>query len=177
MRGKWHFPELVQNAKLFWDKHTQQLDPVGRGDLPARTFFIEDKASGQSLVQTLEGQGIDVEAWTMDEYPDIPADKVARAREASFLIYGRKVWIPSFKEGYPEESIYPWTEQFVDECTAFAEDMSHEHDDQVDALSWLGLTLDNIIEAESAEELEEEEWEEEFGVFLFNEGRCASTGY
>ena len=52
------------------------------------------------------------------------------------------------------------------------------HDDQVDALAWLGLTLNKMLTAPTPEELEEEE--QELMLFesgYFGEGRNQSTGY
>jgi len=52
------------------------------------------------------------------------------------------------------------------------------HDDQVDALAWIGLTLDQVIPGLSQEELEDEEYEQEFGSFFGGSGgRSAVTGY
>lgn len=51
------------------------------------------------------------------------------------------------------------------------------HDDQCDALAWIGLTLDKKVEGQTHAERENEEWGEEFGSTLNNVGRCKSTGY
>lgn len=52
------------------------------------------------------------------------------------------------------------------------------HDDQVDALAWLGLTLNKMLAAPTQEEVEEEEYElllSDSGYF--NDGRSKYTGY
>lgn len=52
------------------------------------------------------------------------------------------------------------------------------HDDQVDALAWLGLTIDQMIEAPTAKEMEEEEYALEFSRSgWLDQGRSAMTGY
>jgi hypothetical protein len=52
------------------------------------------------------------------------------------------------------------------------------HDDQVDALAWLGMLLDYITEAPTQEEIEEEEYNDELQRSGFNlSGRSAITGY
>jgi hypothetical protein len=51
-----------------------------------------------------------------------------------------------------------------------------QHDDQTDALAYIGLALDKIVLAPSQEEREDEEWEAEFGGNLF-EGQGQFTGY
>jgi hypothetical protein len=52
------------------------------------------------------------------------------------------------------------------------------HDDQVDAMAWLGLTLNKMAAAPSLEELEEEEYEElKTSSGFYDEGRSRITGY
>ena len=67
-----------------------------------------------------------------------------------------------------------WYPDFEDEILKFP---MGKHDDQVDAFAWVGLKLDKLIEASTAAELEEEEWEEYFADDLFMMGRNAHTGY
>jgi predicted phage terminase large subunit-like protein len=51
-----------------------------------------------------------------------------------------------------------------------------KHDDYLDAFAYVGLTINQYYEAQSDEEIEDEEWEEE--LFDFNSlGRSATTGY
>jgi len=50
------------------------------------------------------------------------------------------------------------------------------HDDQFDAFSYIGLTIDQYFEAQSDEELEEEEWAEAFEDYT-DMGRSHVTGY
>jgi hypothetical protein len=47
---------------------------------------------------------------------------------------------------------------------------------QVDALSWLGLTVDNVQYALSPEEEEEAEWDE-YVKQNADQGRSTTTGY
>ncbi len=52
------------------------------------------------------------------------------------------------------------------------------HDDQVDALSWVGLTIDKFVVGPTEEELEEEEWEDEmYDTMDHDQGRSFVTGY
>lgn len=54
------------------------------------------------------------------------------------------------------------------------------HDDQVDMMSLFGMYLDKLIDAPSAKEIDDVEWEAENSrslEFQFGEGRNASTGY
>lgn len=52
------------------------------------------------------------------------------------------------------------------------------HDDQVDAIAWLGLTLDKMVEAPTAQEIAESEYDEAYQQSgLFDDGRDFITGY
>lgn len=51
------------------------------------------------------------------------------------------------------------------------------HDDQVDAMAWLGLALHKMILAQTEEEIKEEEWENEFRMTMKPQGRNSYTGY
>lgn len=53
-----------------------------------------------------------------------------------------------------------------------------KHDDQVDALSYVGLILDRMSAGRTKEEVDEEEYEEDFAQSgLLEQGRSALTGY
>lgn len=139
-RGKWEFPDLLTNARQFWYKHTgrdrQGAPKVGWLYTPATRFYIEDKVSGTSLIQTLRREEVEAIEWNVKDY-DIPEDKVSRAKEMSFLMYRGCIWIP-------ERTLYPWVPDYIQEHSEFAEDMSHSFDDQVDgstsaALIWKSL--------------------------------------
>lgn len=67
-----------------------------------------------------------------------------------------------------------WYPELQNELIRFPRD---RHDDQVDALAWLGLTLDKIVEARSEEELAEEVYQEEFSLELWGEGASEWCGY
>jgi len=117
---KWEFPELIEMTKKMWIKWN---DP----NLTSRAkyLFIEDKASGTPLQQTLAREGIEAIAWTPKEY-EYPEDKVSRTKEMSWDIFCGKVFLP-------EEN--RMSDYLVNEAALFAEDMSHTHDDSVDAAS------------------------------------------
>lgn len=115
IRRKAEFPDLkrlaIQTSALYRPKGL-------------RGFYIEDKASGQSLIQELKSQsGIPVIPYKLN------ADKVARANAVSPLIEGGIVFVPR-----PDQA--PWLEAFLKECEQFP---GGTHDDQVDALT---LALD-----------------------------------
>lgn len=118
--GKWEFPELIQNAKMMWEKWTNK-NWINR----ARYFFIEDKASGTPLQQTLSNEGINAIAWRPQDF-DYPENKVSRTKTLSWDVFRNLLYLP-------EEN--RMSDYLVNEASLFAEDMSHSHDDSVDSAS------------------------------------------
>lgn len=104
--GKIEFPELKNTAISLAAKYK-----------PNR-ILIEDKASGQSLIQELQRNT------TLPVLPiKVDTDKVARANAVTGLLAAQRVFLPS--DG-------SWVLDFVDECALFPEGV---HDDRVDALT------------------------------------------
>lgn len=140
IRGRWDFPDLITNAKNFWDKHTIRQ----RGITPASEFWIEDKASGISLAQTLrrdmasmysDPKNIPVRAW--EPKKGTSPDKVGRAKQCTMPLSCGRIMIPN-----PKLSGYKWVDKYINEHTSFSADMSHLFDDRVDTttmaiLIWL----------------------------------------
>ena len=67
-----------------------------------------------------------------------------------------------------------WYQTFEDECCTFPRS---RHDDQVDALSYLGMMLDTVYQASTTQEIEEEEYLENYERNYAGNGRSATTGY
>lgn len=118
--GKWEFPELLEKATQIWRKWTD--DSLIN---PAAFMYIEDKASGISLEQTLIQSGINAICWKPKEY-DYPEDKVGRTRELSWDVYRGLVKLKKDDK---------MSQYLVNEAALFAEDMSHAKDDSVDSAS------------------------------------------
>lgn len=112
--GKWEFPELLERASWIWKKWTAE-DLIN----PAAFMYIEDKASGISLEQTLIQNGINALCWKPKDY-DYPEDKVGRTRELSWDVYRGLVKLKKDDK---------MSQYLVNEAALFAEDMSHAHDD------------------------------------------------
>ena len=112
--GKWEFPELLEKASQIWRKWTDN-SLIN----PAAFMYIEDKASGISLEQTLIQSGINAICWKPKEY-DYPEDKVGRTRELSWDVYRGLVKLKKDDK---------MSQYLVNEAALFAEDMSHAHDD------------------------------------------------
>ena len=136
VRGKWGWEDLVPVAIRFWEKHSDVKQYAG---FPAvQRMYIENKASGQSLIQQhqlLRDKGVNAHPWDALKFG--PADKVGRVKESLLPIYAGQVILPG-DEGEA------WVDDFIAECSAFSEDMSHSKDDQTDAMTmailiWRGL--------------------------------------
>ena len=113
-RGRYEFPELK--------KRMITLNNLWRGK-GLRGIYIEDKASGQSLIQELKREsGVSVIPYKVSN------DKVSRLNAVLPLIEGGRVFLPSTAN---------WLDNFYDECQTFP---SGTYDDQVDALS-IGLDV------------------------------------
>lgn len=115
-RGKWEAPELLEQSKLFIDKHREQTNQLGS----LRWLKVEDKASGTGLIQTLKkSNSINV----------VPVqrniDKLTRFMDIQDDIKQGRVSLPSNA---------PWLSDFLAECEGFRADMTHDFDDQVDVL-------------------------------------------
>ena len=131
--GRWEFPHLLEEAQHFWKKWFA---------LGAREFWVEDKASGTPLAQTLRSNGIPAEDWKPSDF-DFPDDKIGRMNEAAWAVHGGHVLLPQGPEAvainaiYKEKCLYTdaQSKALVEECAAFNPDMSHAHDDHCDTLT------------------------------------------
>ena len=118
--GKWEFPELIQAAKRMWIKWNDQ-NKINR----VQYLFIEDKASGTPLQQTLANEEINAVAWRPQDF-DYPDNKVARTKTLSWDVYRGMLYLPNNNE---------MSDYLINEASLFSEDLSHSHDDSVDACS------------------------------------------
>ncbi len=121
VRGKWEAPELEKTAVAAWNKwKTNQ-----KTGLACNGFYIEDKASGTGLIQGLKSRyGIPVFGVKAD------TDKLTRCENILPYIESGQVLLP-------ESENYSFVPELLAECETFSRDMSHAHDDQVDALGIL----------------------------------------
>lgn len=120
LRQKVEFPELKRLTI------TNNVRWRGKG---LRGIWIEDKASGQSLIQELRKEsGLSVIPYKLPS-----GDKISRANAMTPMIQGGRVYLP-------EEA--PWLEAFLDETQQFP---GGKHDDQVDALVMLLDVLSRMV--------------------------------
>lgn len=121
MRGRWEFNELVNNL-LFahkWVEETQGRKPD--------SILIENKASGQSLIQEMER----LTTLYIDKIKP-SSDKYTRVCEVLPFIGKGCLKIPM-----SNNALNVWVQPFLVELEMFRADNKHEHDDQVDALTQL----------------------------------------
>ena len=109
-RGKVESPELLIEARAFWNKHNADKSS------PLRHMKIEDKVSGTGLIQTLSREGIPIIGIPRN------TDKILRGNDVSPLVESGNVYLP---EGAP------YLSEFLAECSQFP---NAPHDDQVDPM-------------------------------------------
>lgn len=105
IRGKWEAPDLLIQARAFWNKHRMA---------GVRSFNIEDKVSGTGLIQTLKREGVPVVAIQRN------TDKITRAMDAAPFVQAGNVLLP-------EDA--PWLSDYLSEFAAFP---NGTNDDQCD---------------------------------------------
>lgn len=113
-KGRWSFNELMEEIKrLHWQHDADRI-------------VVENKASGQSIIQELKRQGLPVVSFTPDK------DKLSRAYAAQPLVKSGRVWMPK---------AFGWAKELIIELESFP---MGEHDDSVDALVMAVLFLRNF---------------------------------
>lgn len=118
IRGRWEAPELQKRAIAFWSKcKMRNSEPFGQ----LREMLVEDKSSGTGLIQTLK----------LSPY-NIPIKPIERNKDKLTRVMDAIPYIECGQVCIPEEASY--TNEFVQECEAFASDDSHDFDDQIDPL-------------------------------------------
>lgn len=132
IHGWWEFPDLVKEMIGFWDAHRE-----------AKQLYIENKASGPSLAQTIRRQrthelqrsNAKVVLWVPKHYR-YPDDKVGRMKEWSHQVHAGCIWLPG-EGAWPSHKTVE-AASFVDEHSAFTADDTHLHDDRCDGATMAG---------------------------------------
>lgn len=117
LRGKWEAPELLVQARAFWNKHEAYNINPNMGTL--RTMKIEDKASGTGLIQTLRKGDERNKAVPVNEIPR-EKDKYSRALDVTPRIEAGQVFLPADA---------PFLSEYLEEISQFP---NAPHDDMVD---------------------------------------------
>lgn len=153
-KGKVEFPELKRTARNLAAKWNP------------RAILIEDKASGQSLIQELKTNSkLNIIAVSID------SDKQTRAYAVTPFIEAGNVYLPEETE---------WVQDFIDECAVFPNGV---HDDSVDSMTMFLNYVRRRGEAafkEFAEEAEKKQvkghlWMPVAGTQFYKCDRCGVT--
>lgn len=152
-RGRWDSLSIIDEIFLVQQRYSPMM------------FTLEGGMISKSILPVLYA-----EMHKRGIYPSVnietpTTDKRARARG----IQGR------MRAGGVEfDHSADWFPSLQQEMLRFPRD---KHDDQVDAMAWVGLTLDKVNEARTPKEVEEDDWEEEYGEDIWNIGANPTTGY
>jgi hypothetical protein len=129
-------------------------------------FFVVEKGTIWAAIEP----GLHKIAMDLGVFPTIKAmpataDKEARARplQARMRMGGMQ---------FDKEA--SWYGDLESEMMRFPRD---KHDDQVDALAYVGLALKSVIEAKTQAEIEDEEYETEYNEHFGSEGASRMCGY
>lgn len=151
-KGRWDSAEIIEQMFSVQKRYKPEL-------------FIVEQGAIQKAIGPFLNREMQVRNTYLNLYPMVPTkDKMSRARSLQARM--RSGGIRFDKERF-------WYDTLEDEMARFPKD---RHDDQVDALSWIGLALDKIVDAPSIEELEEEEYQESLSL-SGQTGRNLYTGY
>lgn len=129
IRGKWEAPQLLTNARAFWDKCKS-----GHGGV-LRKMKVEDKASGTGLIQQLRQGGVPVEGIQRSK------DKITRGYDAAPQVEAGNVSLPishpSLSDLLHELSLFPVAshDDMVDPLMDAINDMLTNRD----GYSWAGF--------------------------------------
>jgi predicted phage terminase large subunit-like protein len=104
-RGRWDFAELCNKAQDINGKYSPDF------------FIIEDRASGQSLIQELRKRSLPIMAYNPER------DKHYRLQATTPYFQAGRIFIPEGRE---------WTEEVISEVISFPK---APHDDYVDTIS------------------------------------------
>jgi predicted phage terminase large subunit-like protein len=151
-RGRWDSQEIIEEMFSVQRRYKPELFITESGAI--------EKAIGPFLKKQMVERGI-----YMNLYPMVPTkDKLSRARSLQARMRAGGIRFNM------DASWYPILE---DEMARFPKD---RHDDQVDALSWIGLVLDKLVEAPTQMEIEDDEYNEMVSEGGYS-GRNLITGY
>jgi predicted phage terminase large subunit-like protein len=149
-----------------WDSHDiiEEMFSVQRRYRP-ELYVVETGAIEKAIGPFLKKQMLERNVY-LNLHPMTPTkDKLSRARSLQARMRAGGIRFDKDKT---------WYGALEDEMARFPRD---RHDDQVDALSWIGLVIDKILEAPTPQEEQEEEYNNmvaESNVYI---GRSSITGY
>lgn len=152
-RDRWDASEIIDQMFSVHVRYKPEL------------FVVENGAIEKAIGPFLRREMVERNKY-INLYPMSPTkDKISRARSIQARMrYG----------GIRFDTTKSWYQTLEDEMVRFPRD---RHDDQVDALSWIGLVLDKITTAPTNEDIAEEEYNEMARDSTYTQGRSRYTGY
>lgn len=155
-RGRWDAKMIVDEMFSVQERYQPEIFTVESGQIEKSIAPFLKAEMG-----TTHRRGVYINL-----NPMIPsADKQTRARSLQARMKAGKVKF---------DKSASWYDDLVPEMIQFPKSV---HDDQVDSLSWIGLTLDKLIEADSDDEWADMEYNEEFGELSMSMNQSSWTGY
>ena len=118
VHGKFEAPDLETVFVNLWNKWR-----LGVNGCRASAVYIEDKASGIGLIQSIKRRGVPVVAMTPTK------DKYSRALEATPTIQAGLFYLPN-------SATDPISQKVISETESFRADMTHKHDDITDTVCY-----------------------------------------
>lgn len=117
-RGKWEAYDLIKETVEFW----KEMQNAVAGLTPSG-LYIEDKASGTGLIQTLQNRT------NIPVFPvQVAKDKLQRVNDVlPYIVAGRLYFRDS-----PDA---PYNQEIISECMCFTNNDTHLHDDIVDTIT------------------------------------------
>ena len=117
LHGKWEAPDLERQFIAFWNKWRN-----GINSCKPNGAYIEDKASGTGLIQSIKHKGMPI-------IPFMPEkDKLTRVMDVTPYIESGLLYLPMSKD-------FEMSRKVINESVAFTADMSSPHDDIIDCMS------------------------------------------
>ena len=149
------YPQLKQRVIDEWGaRYGGEKDNVMKPSRKPDVLLIENKGSGQSLIQDLRQSNIPVVPYNPGK-----ADKVARAHMVAALLESGCVWIleSAKNKGRPRT----WVEPFLKQLEQFP---AGEHDDYVDTFTQMMIYLKDTQQLEVISAPEDEPDEIDYGA-------------
>lgn len=155
-RGRWNADQIIEELILFQKAHKPNIFTFESGQIEKSLRPILEREMARQNVY------INIEPITPTQSKTMRGRSIQAMHNSKSIRYDKKAsWYPDY-EG--------------ELMTITKSGPRGAHDDHFDSHAYIGLTINQYYEAQSQEEIEEEEYEEAFEDF-HNMGRSTVTGY